>query len=166
MDLTALAHEVIAASVSADPETIAKSLYVRIPAEQTADALQQALLPFVREMLGRDRMDSARTENAAPTRTAAPGPSRKAALRVASWEKKLHVSYSVGGGQHYWLRDMGPAECRAAARIRFSQAAATQNRGQWLLGLASAQEQHGVDSVGQLPKSVLADLLGPDTAAA
>lgn len=164
-NLKALVREVCATSRTADPPTLAIEVGERIEQGQERAALAQALPVIVQHVLSRDRFASEpmtiESEPGAP-RVQADGPSRKVAGIRDWWRQQLEARINIGPKPADWkfLGDCSTVELAYAAKIRENHAARNLERAQWLRKMGALLAEHKVETVRELPETVLRKVLG------
>jgi hypothetical protein len=142
-DLKALAREVIDQDTSENLGQIIKEVRRRIPARAAGEALDQALAPFVHDMIRR------------PWRPAPPSPSAKVTAIREAWRRKLEeIRYTVDDDSIRRLGDMTHADVIFVAEGLEVQARQNQARAAWMRSWAQAMTEHGAARVRDLPDDV------------
>lgn len=162
-NLHALIREVCDSSTIADPATLAKEVGQRIGRNQQRAALEQALPTLVQHAVSRARNSSpgGQKDRDGHIAGAAGGRSRKVASIREHWQKMLRERVAVGmsGGDWKFLADCTAADLGVAAQIRDDHASRNAARATQFRNLAELLDTHGVDTVGDLPDTALADTL-------
>jgi hypothetical protein len=142
-NLKALAREVIDEDTSEDLAQIIKEVRRRIPRDVTGEALDQALAPFVHDMIRK------------PWRPAPPAPSAKVTAIREAWRRKLdEIRYTVDGDSVRRLGDMSHDDVIFVAEGLEVQARQNQARAAWMRSWATAMAEHGAARVRDLPDDV------------
>lgn len=150
--LKALAREVINEDESEDLAQMVKELRRRIPADATDSALEQALTPFVHEMVR------------APNRhggigNSRPRPSAKVTAIREAWQRKLdEIRYTVADGSIRRLGDMTRDDVIFAAGQLEDMARRNKLRAMSMRSIAEAMTQHDASRVRDLPDGYLGEM--------
>jgi hypothetical protein len=148
-NLKALAREVIDEDTSEDLAQIIKEVRRRIPRDVTGEALDQALAPFVHDMIRK------------PWRPAPPAPSAKVTAIREAWRRKLdEIRYTVDGDSVRRLGDMSQADVIFVAEGLETQARQNQARAAWMRSWAAAMTEHGAARIRDLPDDVQRGMFG------
>lgn len=148
-DLKTLAREVIDQDTSEDLAQIIKEVRRRIPARAAGEALDQALAPFVHDMIRK------------PWRPAPPAPSAKVTAIREAWRRKLdEIRYTVDGDSIRRLGDMSRDDVIFVAEGLEAQARQNQARAAWMRSWAEAMAEHGAARVRDLPDDIQSGMFG------
>jgi hypothetical protein len=162
--LSVLVGEVCRDSDILVPDLLAKEVNRRIRKADREAALQEALEAYVGQYVARHRssfsippggqtgLDTHRT-------CAAGGHSHKVAA-IRDIARSLRDRVSVGPGEWKFLADCTAENLAYAAAMREEHARRTYARAQQYRRLGELLDEHGVSTVGELPRSVLGDELG------
>lgn len=154
-------------------EAVADQVLSRVPKNKTGEALLQAMRTYVREVNVQVRRAHRRPPLAVMQET--PGGAGSAKPRAG------HVrSAKVAGIREWWRRqledrfegedglkplgDFTLADLKVAAETRRVLAEQNASRAAWFEHLAELVTEHDVETVRELPSSVLADVLGGEAA--
>lgn len=162
-DLTALVRKVMDETDLADPADIAAKVVQRVPAKDRLAALQQAMPTFVRVTVTRNRGPMAATSRRIGRKQA--GRSAKvAAIRAAApvWKRALRERLHVGRGQWLLLGECSYDHLMFAVAERREMALRNTASADRYEKVASALTEYGVETVQELPESVLAELFPSD----
>lgn len=164
-DLSGLVRSVTDGSGLRGPREIAAKVAENVPARQRLAALEQALIPYVREYLTRARNAAPVTPiSAAPRNRNSANSSRVTAIREA-WRKTLVGQFHVGHGQWAVLADCSFDAVMFIAGERRENARRNAAAADMFERLADAVRVASADRVGDLPESVLAEILTVEVAA-
>lgn len=161
-NLRALIREVCDSSTIADPATLAKEVGKRIGRNQQREALEQALPTLVQHVISRSRSGATDTPGGQATvdihgSSAAGGQSRKVASIRETWRRMLRDRVAVAdGGAWKFLGDCTSADLAYAATIREEHARSNAAAAERFRCLAERLDEHGVETVADLPVPVLA----------
>lgn len=155
-DLRKLVRDVCENSTVADPAALAKEVNQQIKRTERDAALEAALPLFVQNILGQLRMRSHRPVPVIPQ------PSRKVQGIRETWRRMLRDRINVGPDVSDWkfLADCTAEDLDYAASIREEHARRNAARAEQYRQLAELLEEHGVDTVGELPDGTLGSALG------
>lgn len=166
-DLRTLVREVCATSTIADPGMLAKEVSSRIRKADRDTALEQALRAFVHQIVSRDRhsttsLTSQRNRDTQAETAGGGTTSRKVAGIRDAWRRMLRDRIAVGAAPGEWkfLADCTAVDLDYAATIREENARQNTARAAQLRELAALLTEHGVNTVAQLPETVLGPALG------
>lgn len=155
-NLRALVREVMDNSTLKTPDEIATEVAKRIPADCIADALQQSLRTFTRQVISEERPHGMRGISA----PVASSRSAKVAGIRDGWQRKLRARYHVGEGAYEFLGECTAENLIFIATDLDEQAARKQARARGFRRLAEALETNGVERVKDLPAELLMNSLG------
>lgn len=179
-DLRTIVRDICADSDVADPVVLAGIVLDNISAEDTRTALEQALPTVVRTFVARSRGSHQAPE---PSTDDVPAPRQSTEQRspvpaprtaAPSWKVRairtehaaLGERYPVApGGVWKFLRACTSADLTYAAELRENHAAATAANAAKLRELDKMLSEYGVDTVAELPESVIADIMNGSTEA-
>lgn len=155
-DLRKLVRDVCENSTVADPAALAKEVDRRIKRQERDSALEACLPLYVQRELGQMRMA---THRPAP---ATPQSSRKVQGIRETWRRMLRDRINVGPDVADWkfLADCTAEDLAYAASIREEHARRNAARAEQYRQIAELLEEHGVDTVGELPDTTLGSALG------
>lgn len=164
-DLLGLVRSVTDGSGLRGPREIAAKVAENVPARQRLAALEQALIPYVREFLTRARSVAPVTPiQAGPRNRNSANSSRVSAIREA-WRKTLTGQFHVGHGQWSVLADCSFDAVMFIAGERRENARRNAAAADMFERLADAVQAASADRVGDLPEWVLAEILTVEVAA-
>lgn len=160
-DLHALVRSVNDGSSFANPRDFAEKVAENVPSKALREALAEALVPFCRIFWQQQRsvvtpMPSAR--NSARS-------SKSRAIREA-WRRTLAGHFHIGDGAWLPLAECSYENVCYLAAERHENARRSTAVGAMFDGLAEAMKEHGVGRAGELPESVLAQILTTEDVAA
>jgi hypothetical protein len=164
--LSRLVREVCRDSDIIAPDLLAKEVNRRIRKADRDAALQEALESYVGQYVARHRSGFSVSPGGQPcadahSGSAAGGHSHKvAAIRDIARSLRDRVSVGAGPGEWKFLADCTAENLAYAAAMREEHARRTYARAQQYRRLAELLDEHGVSTVGELPRSVLGDELG------
>lgn len=161
-DLHALVRSVSDGGGLLGPREIAAKVAENVPAKLRLAALEEALVPYVREYLTRARsvrplIPVSGSRNSARS-------SKVAAIRDG-WRRTLAGQFHVGSGQWQVLADCSYENVLFLAAERHENARRSAAAAGMFDALADAMKSAGVDRAGDLSESVLADVLSVEAAA-
>jgi hypothetical protein len=176
--LSRLVLAVSAESQLADPGLIVDEVMQRIRPTERQEALRQALVLVVPMIVTRTRSplpsfahssppDHQETPAGAPAQRQQPTPPRPSwkvtGIREA-WQRALQNRIKVGTGEDDWkfLSQCTSADLAHAASIREELARRNADRASQYRQLADLVTSHGVETVGELPDTVLSQTLTED----
>ena len=161
-DLHALVRD-IADSGLLGPREIAAKVAENVPGSRLREALALALVPYVREFLTRARQpvvvspQKARNVNSARS-------AKVQAIREG-WRRVVSGQFHVGNGQWQVLADCSYEQVMFLVAERQEQARRNAAAAEMFERLADVMKRRKVARVGDLPESVLADILTIEDAA-
>ncbi len=170
-DLGRTVRAVLAESDTVNPDDLAGEVLARIPRQERARALKQALPQFVRAESRRSGgsfalpADPPGGQGHIDTQTspAAGGRTSSRSTKVAGirdwFEQVKRQRINVGDGYRF-LAECTIPDLEAAAAIREDHARATHNRAVQLRAIAALMSEHGAATVADLPDAVLRPVLG------
>ena len=150
-DLKTLARQVIDEDTSEDLAQMTKELRRRIPEDALNEALSQALVPFVHDMIRKPWRPASRSSK--------PRPSAKVTAIREAWRRQLdQIRYTVGDGSIRRIGDMSHGDLIFVAESLEALAAQQEARASSLRTLAAAMAERDADSVRDLPDDCLRPL--------
>ena len=151
-DLKTLARQVIDEDTSEDLAQMTKELRRRIPEDALHEALSQALVPFVHDMIRKPWRPAARGSK--PPRASA----KVTGIREA-WRRKLdEIRYTVADDSIRRLGDMSHADLIFVAEGLETLAAQQQARASSIRTIAAAMAERDAARVRDLPDDCLRPL--------
>lgn len=162
-NLRALIREVADTSTIADPDTLAKEVASRIGRNHVRAALEQALPSLVQAMLSRQRGsfivpgDQMRVGPQGLDVAGAPtsNRSRKVQGIRSMWAAQLRERICVGPKSYKFFGDCDADDLNSAASVREDHARQNAANAARLREIADLLTKHGVDTVRELPDSIL-----------
>jgi hypothetical protein len=162
-DLHSLVRSVTDGSGLRGPREIAAKVAENVPAGKRLTALEEALVPYVRVYLQHARQPAP----PAPTGVGARNSARSSKVHAIreGWRRTLAGQFHVGAGHWQVLADCSYENVTFLAGERHENARRSAATAAMFDQLAEAMRSDGVDRVGDLPDSVLAQILATEVAA-
>jgi hypothetical protein len=159
MNLHALALKIVRENGSPDPSVLAKSLVAAVEPDDYRDVLEEMARGYIRHVIGYER-------HSGSVAGVGHGSSKVAGARDA-WARFLAGPEFVPSlGEWVHLRDATREQVLEMAGLRFEKARENEAAGQRYKALAARMRTAKAKQVGDLDESVIADIFGPDEAAA
>jgi hypothetical protein len=171
-NLSALVREALHTSRKPDPADVAAEVFEVIPAEHQIEALRQALRVYVQNIASRTRYQIVpalsestdlypgdhRQDETHGSGVPGVGPSWRVAAHREEWRQMLEKRMSLTTNGREWrvLGDCREGDLKFIAETKRAMAERNLARAQDFLILRSLLRQHKVDTVRELPTTVLA----------
>lgn len=171
-DLRALVKSVCDTSSLTNDDDLTKEVLAQIDEADEHDALQQALLVYVRRFVSRDHRPLAFPSDSpgdqaggdAQKYPVAGGPipfrSRKVSSIRSGWQSQLQARYNVGHKTRKFFGDCTLDDLAFIAKHRREFAAANLRTADYVDSIAELMRQAGAETVRELPEDVINTLGG------
>lgn len=150
-------RDVLDAGNDADPGVIADKVFEQIPPAKQAEALQQTLRLFVRQVISEQRGRPTPATNVRPIR---PSASWKGRAIRDGWQRHLDDRLHVAGSGWKLLRECSAEDLLAVAAERQEKAEQNAAWARAYREFSAAMTDAGVETFGDLPAEQQMHLLG------
>lgn len=154
-NLRTVLHDAGESTTDPDPAAVAETAFEAIQPADHAEALRQALDLLAPHFVAETR--PTRRTKRKPRKTARKRPSAAAATAV----RKFLASREFSPIRNAWihLSEATAEDLQSIADARYTLAEQTHAKGDWWARCAKEVAEHGVDTFGELPESVIEELM-------